>query len=134
MPVPELKLQKLAIFVTLKCNFYIFFVGILDPVLELAGQYNVIDSSVNISWLPPPALAVFPAAMPERFYCVEVINQTSPSMSVIDSIGCDQTTNQSDETSFLLTNVVCGTNYAITVTSFNRIGDGGQSTVLFPGM
>ena len=104
--------------------------GLLDPVVELTAQYNVMDSSVTISWSPPPALVISPAIIPERFYCVEVFDQT---MSVIDSRGCDRNVNRSEETSFILTNVVCGTNYDILVTPFNQIGDGVKSTVLFPG-
>ena len=67
-----------------------------------------------------------------RFYCVEVVNQAATTMSTIQSIGCNRSEDRNEETSVVLENIVCGVNY-ITITPFNIVGDGHQSSTLFPG-
>ena len=68
-----------------------------------------------------------------RFYCVEVVNQTAATMTTIHSIGCNRREDRNEETSVMLGNIVCGVNYRITITPFNVLGDGRQSSTLLPG-
>ena len=68
-----------------------------------------------------------------RYYCVEVVNQTAATMTTIWSIGCNRREDRNEETSVMLGNIVCGVNYRIIITPFNVLGDGRQSSTLFPG-
>jgi len=69
-----------------------------------------------------------PATRPEIFYCVEINNGTA-----IASIGCNRTGERNEETSVVISDIVCRVNYVITITPFNRVGDGVNSTLSFPG-
>ena len=39
-----------------------------------------------------------------------------------------------EETSVIISDIVCGVNYNVIITPFNRVGDGVNSNVSFPGM
>ena len=66
---------------------------------------------------------------PETFYCVEINNGPAA-----ESIGCNRTRGMNEETSVIISDIVCGVNYDVTITSFKRVGDGENSNVSFPGM
>ncbi len=112
---------------------FLFFLGILGPVKELPQQYSALDNTVNISWIPPPAIIV-PAFgqnidRPEIYYCVHVSNG-----SITTSIGCNRTGDRNEETSVLLDNAVCKEEYNVTIIPFNRLGDGAPVLAQFPGV
>ena len=102
-------------------------VGLLGPVVTLSSQYNAATSTVQIIWSPPPALTVPLATTPERFYCVQAMYG-----DMMESSGCDG--NMNNETSYLLHNVMCGVDYTFTIIPINRIGNGTESSLLFPGI
>ena len=84
--------------------------------------------TLTISWTAPPAIPIPPATEPEIFYCVEINNGTAT-----ESIGCNRTRDMNEETSVMISDIVCGVNVSVTITPFNRVGDGQNSMVLFPG-
>ena len=91
--------------------------------------FSAVDRTLNISWTAPPAITIPPATRPEIFYCVEINNGTAT-----ESIGCNRTGDMNEETSVIISDIVCGVNYDVTTTPFNRVGDGVISTLIFPGM
>ena len=103
--------------------------GLLDAVGNLNSVFSAVDRTLNISWTAPPAITIPQATRPEIFYCVEINNGTAT-----ESIGCNRTGDMNEETSVIVSDIVCGVNYDVTLTPFNRVGDGVNSTVLFPGM
>ena len=103
--------------------------GTLDEVGNLNSVYSSADRMLNISWTAPPAITIRPASRPEIFYCVEINNGTA-----IESIGCNRTGHMIEETSVVISDIVCGVNYDVTITPFNRVGDGVIATVIFPSM
>ena len=103
-------------------------VGILNEVVNLKSEHSSVDRTLNISWTAPPAITIRPATRPEIFYCVKINNGT-----VTGSIGCNRTGDMNEETSVIISDIVCGVNYDVTITPFNRVGDGVISTILFPG-
>ena len=105
------------------------FAGILDEVGNLKSVYSSVDRTLNISWTAPPAITIPPAIRPEIFYCVEINNGTAT-----ESIDCNRTGDINEETSVIISDIVCGVNYDVTITPFNRVGDGVMSTVIFPSM
>ena len=104
-------------------------IGTPDVVGNLNSVYNSVDRTLNISWTAPPSMVIFPASRPEIFYCVEINNGTAT-----ESIGCNRTGDMNAETSVIISDNVCGVNYDVTITPFNRVGDGVISTVIFPSM
>ena len=95
---------------------------------SLNSEYSAVDSTLHISWTAPPAITIPPVTRPEIFYCVEISNGTA------ESIGCNRTRDMNEETSVIISDIVCGVNYDVTITPFNRVGDGVNSTVSFPGI
>ncbi len=91
--------------------------------------YNEISNSINISWIPPPAITIPPASRPERFYCVQIVTGTETI-----SRGCNRSEEMNEDTSFGLSDIMCGVNYDISVIPFNRLGDGQVRLVELPGM
>ncbi len=91
--------------------------------------YNEVSSSINISWTPPPAITIPPASRPERFYCTQIVTGTETI-----SRGCNRSEEINEDISFVLSNIMCGVNYNITVIPFNRLGDGAARLVELPGM
>ena len=102
--------------------------GLLEVVGNLNSVFSAIDRTLNISWTAPPAITIPQATRPERFYCVEINNGTAT-----ESIGCSRTGDMNEETSVIISDIVCGVNVSVTITPFNRVGDGVYSTVLFLG-
>ena len=96
---------------------------------SLNSEYSAVDGTFNVSWTAPPAIVIPPATTPERFYCVEISNGTGT-----ESISCNRTGDMNNETSVIISDIVCGVNYNVTVTPFNRVGAGEASSVSFPGM
>ena len=93
------------------------------------SEYSAVDRTLTISWTAPPAITIPQAAGPEIFYCVEINNGTAT-----ESIGCNRTEDMNEETSVIISDIVCGVNYDVTITPFNRVGDGVNSNVSFPGI
>ena len=104
-------------------------VGTLKQVRISNSEYHAVDRSFSISWTAPPAISVPPATGPEIFYCVGISNATAT-----ESIGCNRTGDMNEETSVIISDIVCGMNYNVTINPFNRVGDGEASNVSFPGM
>ena len=96
---------------------------------NLNSVFSAVDRTLNISWTAPPAITIPPATRPEIFYCVEINNGTAT-----ESIGCNRAGDMNEETSVIISDIVCGVNYNIIITPFNRVGDGVNSNVFFPGM
>ena len=92
-------------------------------------MYSSVNRTLNISWTAPPAITIPPTTRPEIFYCVEINNGTAT-----ESMGCSRTGDMNEETSVIISDIVCGVNYDVTITPFNRVGDGVNSNVSFPGM
>lgn len=107
----------------------LLFEGVPGPVEDFGSQYNVVDSTANILWSPPPALTIPPADRPEIFYCVQIVIDGSNA----ESRGCNRTGDKNEDTSIMWQNIMCGVNYDITVIPFNRLGDGPARTLEFPG-
>ena len=59
--------------------------------------------------------------------------QLHTTMTTIQSIGCNRSEDRNEETSVIIDNIVCGVNYRITITPFNVVDDGRQSSTLLPG-
>ena len=91
--------------------------------------FSAVDRILHISWTAPPAITIPQATRPEIFYCVEINNGTTT-----ESIGCNRTGDMNEETSVIISGYVCGVNYDVTITPFNRVGDGVNSNMSFPGM
>ena len=91
--------------------------------------YSALDRTFSISWTAPPAITIPPATRPEILYCAEINNGTAT-----ESIACNRTGDTNEETSVIIPDIVCGVNYDVTITPFNRVGDGLDSNVSFPGM
>ena len=51
-----------------------------------------------------------------------------------ESIGGNRTGDMNEETSVITSDIVYRVNYAVTITPFNRVRDGVNSMVIFPGM
>ena len=96
---------------------------------NLNSVFSAVTGTLNISWTAPPAIAIPQATRPEIFYCVEINNGTAT-----ESIGCNRTGDMNEETSVIISDIVCGVNYDVIITPFNRVGDGVNSNVSFPGM
>ena len=117
------------------CLFFLciyYYAGILSPVENLTSEYDKAASIVNISWSPPPALTVTGESRPMRYYCVGVINQVSPTVSIVDSIGCNVKDERNEKTSILLENL-CGAAYTIYITPYNTLGNGISLSIAVPG-
>ena len=95
----------------------------------MKSVFNIVDRTLNISWTDPPAITIPPATRPEILYCVEINNGT-----VTESIGCNRLGDMNEETSVIISDIVCGVNYNVTITPFNRVGNGVNSNVSFPGV
>ena len=95
---------------------------------NLNSVFSAVDRTLNISWTAPPAITIPPATRPEIFYCVEINNGTAT-----ESIGCNRTGNMNEETSVTISDIVDEGNYDVIIIPFNRVGDGVNSTILFPG-
>ena len=80
--------------------------------------FSAVDRTLNVSWTAPPAITIPPATRPEILYCVEINNGTAT-----ESIGCNRTGDMNEETSVIISGIVCGVNYDVTITPFNRVGD-----------
>ena len=104
-------------------------IGTLDAVGNLNSVFSAVDRTFSISWTAPPAISIPPATRPEIFYCVEINNGTAT-----ESIGCNRTGGMNEETSVIISDIVCGVNYDVNITPFNRVGDGVNSNVFFPGI
>ena len=50
------------------------------------------------------------------------------------SVGCNRPGDVNEETSVIISDIVCGVNNDVTITPFNSVGDGVNSNVSFPGM
>ena len=95
----------------------------------LNSVFSTVDRTLTISWTAPLAITISPASRPEIFYCVEINNGTAT-----ESTGCNRTGDMNEETSVIISDIVCGVNYDVTITPFNRVGDGVNSNVSFPGI
>ena len=104
-------------------------VGTLNQIRISNSEYHAVDRSFSISWTAPPAITIPPATGPEIFYCVEISNGTAT-----ESIGCNRTGDMNEETSVIISDIVCRVNYDVAITPFNRVGDGVNSIAFFPGM
>ena len=94
---------------------------------NLNSILSAVDRTLTISWTAPPAITIHPATRTEIFYCVEINNGTANV-----SIGCNRTGDMNEETSVIISDIVCGVSYDVTITPFNRVVDGVKSNVLFP--
>ena len=108
-------------------TFYVCSAGILDQVGTFNSKHNIMDRTLNISWTAPTAVTILPATRPEIFYCVEINSGTAT-----ESIGCNRAGDMNEETSVIISDIVCGANYEVIIIPFNRVGDGVNSTVTFP--
>jgi len=95
---------------------------------NLNSQYDVIDRTLNISWTAPSAITIPPASRPEIFYCVKINDGAA-----IEFIGCNRNEDMNENQTIVLSDIVCGIYYDITIIPFNRVGDGNISEVSFPG-
>jgi len=84
--------------------------------------------NLNLKYNEIAAITFSPATRPEIFYCVEINKGTTTEF-----MGCNRTGDMNEETSVVISDIVCGVNYDITITPFNRVGDGVNSIALFPG-